>query len=359
MTGLSHRRIVVPKHGGPEVLTVLEEDVPTPRAGEVRVRVSAAGISALDLMVRRSAFPGFPKVPFTPGVDVVGVVDDVGDGTSDLEPGQAVAVLLGYQGGYAETVCVPAREAVPVPGGLDAAEAVCVVANYLTAFGMLYRAAAVKGGDKILIHGAAGGVGTALLELGRLAGLEMYGTASAHNHALVTSLGGTPIDYRTEDFVEVVRRRTGGGVDAVFDPIGGARQLWRSYRALRPGGTLVWFGVAATATRGRRVIPESLLARLALSLLPDGRRAPIPPDSSKPIEWYRATMGTLLGHLADGSIRPVVAARIPLVEARRAHELLERGGLAGKVVLMAGDSPDCGDAAVNDTAWPRAKRDGP
>ncbi len=336
MKSLRHHRVVVTRHGGPEVLKVFEEDVPETRAGEVRVKVLAAGVSALDLMVRRSGFPGFPRVPFTPGVDVVGVVDDVGDGVSTLEPGQVVAALLGQQGGYAEVVCVPASRAVPVPEGLDASEAVCVVANYLTAYGMLSRAAGVKGGEQVLIHGAAGGVGTALLELGKLAGLEMYGTASEYHHDLVRSLGATPIDYRNEDFVEAIHRFTGDGVDAVFDPIGGARQLWRSYRALRKGGRLIWFGVAATATSGPRIIPASLLMRLLLSLVPDGRRAPMPPDSSKPNHWYRETLATLFGYLAAGKIRPVVAERIPLLEAERAHEVLEKGRYAGKVVLVAG-----------------------
>lgn len=321
-------------------MRLVEEDVPEPGAGEVRVRVLAAGVSALDLMVRRGSFPGFPTVPFTPGVDVVGVVDEVGKGVSMCTPGQKVAALLGHEGGYAEAVCVPEGKAVSVPEGVDATEAVCLVANYLTAYTMLYRAAEVEGGERVLVHGAAGGVGTALLELGGLAGLEVYGTASAHNHGVVRSLGATPLDYRNEDFVEGIHRLTGDGVDAVFDPIGGAGQLWRSYRVLRKGGSLVWFGVVATATSGLRVIPASLLTRFLLSVLPDGRRAPMPPDSSKPNDWYRETMATLLGYLAVGKIRPLVAKRIPLREAPRAHEFLEQRPHAGKVVLVADAVPD-------------------
>lgn len=326
---------MVVRHGGPEVLRVVEEDLPEPAAGEVRVRMLAAGVSALDLMVRRSAFPGFPRVPFTPGVDVVGVVDEIGDGVSALEKGQTVAALLGFDGGYAEFICLPAGKAVPVPSGLDPSKAVCVVTNYLTAYSMMHRGAEVKSGECVLVHGAAGGVGTALLELGGLAGLEIYGTASAHNHELVSSLGATPIDYRSEDFVERIRSLTGDGVDVVFDPIGGARQLWRSHRALRKGGRLVWFGVAATSRSGRRVIPSSLLMRFLLAIVPDGRKAPMPPDAGKPNDWYRETLTTLLDYLAAAKIDPVLAERIPLPEAARAHELLERGGHAGKVVLVA------------------------
>jgi NADPH:quinone reductase len=336
MSEAKNHRVVITRHGGPEVLQVVEEDPPQPEGDQIRVRTIASGVSAHDLMLRSARFPGFPKVPFTPGVDVVGVVDEIGDDVSGVEPGQRVAALLGSEGGYAEAVCLAADEAVPVPQGVDAAEAVCVVANYLTAYSMLHRAAEVEAGDRVLIHGAAGGVGTALLELGGLAGLEMYGTASAHNHELVKSLGAIPIDYHNEDFVASIRLLTGDGVDAVFDPIGGARQLWRSYRTLRKGGRLVWFGVAATSKEGIGVIPASLAARFVVSLIPDGKRAPMPPDSSKPNAWYRETLALLLDYLAAGKIKPVIADRIPLVEAARAHELLEYRSHAGKVVLIAG-----------------------
>jgi NADPH:quinone reductase-like Zn-dependent oxidoreductase len=163
----------------------------------------------------------------------------------------------------------------------------------------------------------------------------MYATASKHNHELVSALGATPIDYRTEDFVERIRSLTGDGVDAVFDPIGGARQLWRSYRALRQGGRLAWFGVAATSKAGMKVIPLSLLTVGLLKLIPDGKRAPLSADLEKDNAWYRETLTALLDSLAAGKIKPVVAERIPLVEAARAHQLLERGGHAGKVVLVA------------------------
>jgi NADPH2:quinone reductase len=193
-------------------------------------------------------------VPFTPGEDIVGVVDKLGEGVSTVEPGQKL---------------------VPVPSGLDHAEAVCLGVNYLTAHLALHRTANVQSGERILVHGAAGGVGTALLQLGKLAGLEMYGTASKHNHQLVSALGATPIDYRTEDFVERIRSLTGDGVDAVFDLIGGAKQLWRSHRALRKGGRLLLLGSVATSKGGMRAIPLTMLMLVLIKLIPDGRRAPL------------------------------------------------------------------------------------
>jgi NADPH:quinone reductase-like Zn-dependent oxidoreductase len=289
-------------------------------------------------MFRRfGSLPGTPRVPFTLGADVAGVVEMLGEEVSTVEPGQMVAgatFCLGGRGGYAELICLPASEWVPVPAGVDPAEAVCVVVNYLTAHMAMHRTAKIRSGERILVHGAAGGVGTALLQLGELAGLEMYGTASRYNHELVSALGATPIDYRTQDFVARIRDLTGDGVDAVFDPIGGAKQLWRSYRVLRRGGRLVWFGMAATKKDGLKVIPSTLLMRTLLALIPDGKQAPLAPDLGKDNTWYRATLTELLGLLAAGRIKPVVAERIPLVEAARAHELLERGGYAGKVVLV-------------------------
>ena len=336
---MKHHRIVVSRHGGPDVLQVIEEDIPQPQVGEARVKVLAAGISAYDLMFRRSgALPGTPRVPFTLGEDVVGVVDKLGEGAAGVAPGQMVAgatFCLGLGGGYAEYVCLPTSEWVPVPPGLDPAEAVCVVVNYLTAHMVMHQTANVQRGERVLVHGAAGGVGSALLELGKLAGLEMYGTASRHNHELVSTLGATPIDYRTEDFVKRIHHLTGEGVDVVFDPIGGARQLCRSYRTLRKGGRLVWFGVAATKKKGLLVIPFTLLTVILLALWPDGKQVPFTGDLSKDNAWYRETLAELLDLLAASEIKPVVAERIPLLEAARAHELIEGGGYAGKVVLVA------------------------
>jgi NADPH2:quinone reductase len=155
----------------------------------------------------------------------------------------------------------------------------------------------------------------------------------------VSTLGATPIDYRSEDFVKRIRDLTGDGVDVVFDPIGGARQLWRSYRALRKGGRLAWFGVAAVSRRGIGVIPGSLLMQGLFTLFPGGKQAPMTPHlgeySLAHNDWYRETLTQLLDWAVAGKLQPLVAERFPLVEAARAHEWIERGGYAGKVVLVA------------------------
>jgi NADPH:quinone reductase len=273
------------------------------------------------------------------------VVDRLGGGISGIEPGQLVAALP-IHGAYAEFVCLPQDELVPVPGGLDAAEAVSLVLNYVTAYQMLHRSAKVEQGQRVLIHGAAGGVGTALLQLGRLAGLEMYGTCSSRSAPAVTELGGIPVDYQHQDFVTEIHRLTGEGVDAVFDPIGGPH-LWQSRKALRPGGRVVVYGHTtslrgglASDRPGRHRFRGMTIIALYIAggwLLP-GRRRVVPYSIQtlkrlKPA-LFRQDLIALLDLLRQKQIKPLIAQRLPLAEARQAQELLAKGGVTGKIVLV-------------------------
>lgn len=342
-----HTRIVVTHYGGPDALQVLEEDCPEPGSGQVRVRVLAAGVSLPDLMAREGIHPETPAVPYTPGWDLVGLVDRLGDGVSGIGSGQMVAAMP-IHGAYAEFVCMPHRELVPVPSGLDPAEAVSLILNYITAYQMMHRSAKVRAGQRVLIHGAAGGVGTALLQLGRLSGLEMYGTCSARAASAVSALGGVPIDYKAQDFVQEIRRLTNHGVDAVFDPLGGSH-MWHSRQALRPGGRVVAYG-NTTALRGGGLssgrpgrrnrlhgIPIFGLYIAGGWLLP-GRKRVVPYS----IQWlkrlrpalFRHDLIALLDLLQQQKIKPVIAQRFPLSQARQAQELLGKGGVIGKIVLV-------------------------
>jgi NADPH:quinone reductase-like Zn-dependent oxidoreductase len=348
---VKHTRVVVAQYGGPDELRVVEEECPEPKAGEVRVRVVAAGVALPDVMAREGTHPETPPVPFTPGWDLVGEVNRLGDGVSGIEPGQIVAAMP-IHGGYAEFVCLPQRELVPVPSGLDAAEAVALVLNYITAYQMMYRSAEVKPGQRALIHGAAGGVGTALLQLGHLAGLEMYGTCSSAGAAAVTEMGGVPIDYKHQDFVKEIHRLTGDGVDVIFDPIGGTH-LWHSRRALRAGGTVVGYGLIssirgeglASSRPGRRQRFRGTAIfglYIAGSWLLPGRKRIVPYSIQtlkrlKP-DLFRQDLIALLDLLQRRKINPMIARRIPLAEARRAHELLGQGGVIGKIVLLCNGS---------------------
>jgi len=338
--GTRNHRVVVSRRGGPDVLEVVEEPLPEPGPDEIRVEVIASGVSHYDIMVRSRSFPMFPRLPFTPGEDVVGVVDAVGrDVTAPLIGETVAAWMFGNGGGYAEYVCVPAWQAVSVPAGLDAAAAVALIVNYLTAHWSLHECARVRSGELVLVHGAAGGVGSALVQLGQLAGLDLFGTARAANLDLVADLGATPVDYRRGDLVAQVRGLSDGGVDVVFDPISGARHLWQSAQMLRKGGRLVMLGMVAATKSGTKAIPISLATIGLLRLMPNGRRTLLLPPMDKTYrtdhDRYRNTLSELLDHAATGKLKPLIAARVPLPEAARAHELIERGGHHGKVVLTS------------------------
>jgi NADPH2:quinone reductase len=346
---MRHARIVVTRYGGPDALALLEEERPEPKAGEVRVKVLAAGVSRPDVMAREGIHPETPPLPFTPGWDLVGAVDRLGDGVAGIEPGQIVAALP-ISGAYAEFVCLPQAELVPVPSGLDPAEAVSLILNYVTAYQMLHRSAKVSAGQRVLIHGAAGGVGSALLQLGRLAGLEMYGTCSSRGAPTVSDLGGIPIDYQNQDFVKEIHRLTGDGVDVVFDSMGGAH-IWRSREALRSGGKVVAYGLTGSLRGGRLASGRSgerhrfrAIAVFGLyiagSWIFPGRKRVVPYSIQtlkrlRPA-LFREDLIALFDLLRQRKIKPLIARRLPLAEARQAHELLGKGGVIGKIVLVLG-----------------------
>ncbi|HET8888594.1 MAG TPA: medium chain dehydrogenase/reductase family protein [Candidatus Angelobacter sp.] len=348
---MRHTRIVVTHYGGPDALQVLEEECPEPKRGEVRVRVLAAGVSLPDIMAREGIHPETPAVPFTPGWDLVGIVDRVGDGVfqskPEIEPGQMVAALP-IHGAYTEFICLPWRELVSVPSGLDPGEAVSLILNYVTAYQMLHRSAKVKRGQRVLIHGASGGVGTALLQLGRLAGLEMYGTCSSRGASAVSELGGIPIDYKGQDFVNEVHRLTGEGVDAVFDGIGGAH-IWRSRKALRRRGKVVAYGLTGSLQQGRLASGKApgrhrfreiriFAWYIAGGWLLPGRKRVVPYSIQtlkrlRPA-LFRQDLVALLDLLQQQKIKPLIAQRFPLAQARQAQEMLGKGGVTGKIVLV-------------------------
>ena len=337
-------RIIARRFGGPEVLETVQEEMPEPGRGEVRVRELAAGVSFADLLMREGIHPEKTTPPFTPGWDIVGVVEKPGNGVSEISAGQMVAALP-IHGGYAQYICLPESELTPVPAGLDPAEAVSLILNYVTAYQMMHRVAHASSGQRALVHGAAGGVGTALLQLGRLVGLEMYGTASLAAHQIVCDLGATPIDYQKTDFVEEIHRLTGEGVDIVFDGVGEAN-VWHSFKALRPGGRVIAYGFTSFLKKGqlagglryrlRGILRPAWYALRAL--LSPGRRRILPYSIQylkrwKPA-WFREDLSALYDLLRDKKIKPMIAELIPLREARRAQELLGQGAVRGKLVLV-------------------------
>jgi NADPH:quinone reductase len=336
---MKYKRIIVNRR---RQLELVEDDLPNPRPGEVRLKVLAAGVAYPDVMMRQGIHPEARRPPFTPGWDVVGAVDGLGEGVGAVPLGATVAAMP-IVGGYAGYLCLPATELVPVPPGLDPAEAVCLILNYVTAYQMLHRSAQAKPGESALIHAAAGGVGTALLQLARLSGVEAYGTASAGKLKTVEGLGGHAIDYRRSDFVKQIRSSARGGVDIVFDGIGGWN-LVRSWRALTPGGRLVAYGLLSSFAGGRRDIRRLFssaagwAAAYTLGLLARHKRLLIYSiqmlKRRKP-DWFRQDLATLFDLLARGELKPVIDRRLPLEQAALAHELLGKGDTVGKIVLVS------------------------
>lgn len=335
---VSNRRVVVSRFGGPEVLELVEEVLPEPAAGEVRVRTIVAGVAYGDVQHRRGLLA--PRLPFTPGYDVAGLVDKLGEGVSGVEVGRTVVALtpvLG-QGGYADFICLPADALLSVPPEVDPADAVSLALNYTAALQMIERLAKVQAGERVVVHGAAGGMGTALVQLARLAGAVVFGTASGGKHPVLRELGATPIDYRSEDVGDHLQRLTQGeGVDVVFDAVGG--EHWReSYRSLRAGGRLVTYGQLDVARAGFAAQTLEKLAFLAQRVRSGGGRQVLPyqilDGTFSTRENCLADLARLLDLLRAEKVLPLIGKRVPLGRASQAHQMLENAEVCGKIVLL-------------------------
>jgi NADPH:quinone reductase-like Zn-dependent oxidoreductase len=329
-----NRVVQVRRFGGPDELEVVEAPLPRAGRGEVRVRVLASGMEYTDTLIRRHLYPqtAARRLPFVMGYDVVGTIDQVGEYVRGFQVGDRVADMT-VVGSNAAYCALRANHLTRVPAGVDPAEAATLILSWMTAYQLLHRAARVQRGQSVLVHGAAGAVGEALLTFGRLAGLELWGAARGAHAVLVRELGATPIDYQHEDFTRVLP----GGFDVVLDGIGedGYR---RSLAALKPGGLLVAYGYSAgVQTRRRMLSILGWIARLYVSRwLPGRKRAffySINAMRARHPAWFKEDLERLFSLLATGAIRPRVAERISFDEVAEAHRRLEAGGLEGKLVL--------------------------
>jgi NADPH:quinone reductase len=333
MNETRNRVVQVRRFGDPDGLEVVDAPLPAAGRGEVRVRVLASSIEYADVTIRRHLYPWvFRLPPFVMGYDVVGEIDQLGDGVSGLQLDDRVAemTVIGSNAAYRT---LRADRLTRVPAGVDAAEAATLILSWTTAYQLLHRAARVQRGQRVLVQGAAGAVGQALLVLGRMAGLELWGTARGEHAPLIRELGGMPIDYRREDFTRVLP----DGFDVIFDGIGedGYR---RSFAALKRGGLLCAYGYTAGVQAQRRMLTMLMwVARLYFwRWLPGGKRArgySINVMRARHPAWFREDLERLFGMLATGAIRPRIAERISFDEVAEAHRRLEAGGLEGKLVL--------------------------
>ena len=328
------RTVQLTRFGDADGLRIVDIPLPEPGPGEVRVRVLASSLNYTDVLIRKHLYPqtAARHVPFVMGYDVVGEIDRLGPFVEDFKIGDWVADMT-VVGSNADFRILRASDLTLVPDGVDPAEAATLILSWTTAYQMLHRAARAQPGEKVLIHGAAGAVGQAQIQLGKIAGLQMWGGANGRHAELVRELGATPIVYEREDFTRVLP----GGFDVVFDGIGedGYR---RSFAALRPGGLLVAIGFSASvqAKQGMLSILTNIARMYLWGVLPSGKRTrfySINAMRARHPEWFRQDLAYLFGLLKNGKIHPRVAERISFEQVPDAHRRLEAGGLEGKIVL--------------------------
>jgi NADPH:quinone reductase-like Zn-dependent oxidoreductase len=330
----TYRAVMLTRKGGPQaldVLQVVELPVPEPGPGELRVRVRAAGVGATDLIVLRGTYLFAPKIPFVPGYEIAGVVDALGSGVDGFRVGQRVAALTVY-GGFGELLVREAFHFIRIPDGVSDRDAAAVILNGVTAYQAIHRVGKAQAGQTALVTGAAGGVGTAALQLLRLAGVKAYGAASAAKHGTVRALGAVPIDYRAGRLDRLVRTLEPNGVDLVLDGIGGAT-IGPCIGALAPGGRLVAYGFMATTGP---LSTAAMFANIFVGSRLRGRRGSfygITALYRRDRTPLQEDLPKIFALLAERQFDPLIAHTFPLLEARKALELLATGSVAGKIVL--------------------------
>ncbi len=340
------RAVVITRHGGPEVLQVEDRPDPPVGPGQVRVAVRAAGINFADLMARSGMYPDAPSPPCVVGYEVAGDVEAVGDRVEGVSVGDRVLAPTRF-GGYAELVTVPATDAFPLAEGTSYEQGAAFPVNYGTAYAGLVVMGGVAEGDRVLIHAAAGGVGTAATQIAKARHAEVFGTASAAKHEAIRAQGvDHPIDYRTQDFAAEVSRITGGeGVDVIMDALGPA-SFRKDYRLLRPGGRLIMFGLADVQTGPGRDIPALArnLLRMPTATLPWWKSLGLMNENKgvfglNMLHWWdqegdlNRVVEPLRAALDAGELNPVVAESFPFERAGEAHEFIQQRKNVGKVVL--------------------------
>jgi NADPH:quinone reductase-like Zn-dependent oxidoreductase len=341
------RAVVLTGHGGPEVLEVQERPDPAVGSGEVRIAVKAAGINFADTMARVGLYPDAPKPPCVLGYEVAGEVESAGEGVSDVAVGDRVVAGVRF-GGHAELVSVPADQVLPLPDRLSFEQGAAVPVNYATAYCALFLMGGLKEGERVLIHAAAGGVGTAAVQMARHRGAEVFGTASASKHDAIRELGVShAIDYRTQDFEKEVERVTEGqGVDVIIDATG-PTNFRKDYRLLRQGGRLIMYGASELSTEGQRNFTRLArsLTSMPLATTPWWKSLGVLSENKmvgglNMLSWWdregdvRRITGPLIEELDAGELEPVVAEAFPFERAGDAHRLITERKNVGKVVLV-------------------------
>ncbi|MCB0116663.1 MAG: zinc-binding dehydrogenase [Caldilineaceae bacterium] len=326
---MTFKSIVVPRRGNADVLEIVESELRTPAAGEARIKVLATPVVQDDVAMRVGNRPFLARPPFVPGYAVLGEVDAVGEGVTGVKPGDQVAALTQF-GGHTEMIYWPAGKLVTVPTGLDPAQAVVLILNYLVAYQVLHRVVQVKPRDKVLVVGASGGVGTAFLDLCRLADVTAYGLASPRKHHILRKYGAAPLDYHTQDWVNHLRQAESEGLDYVFNGMGEA-YFERGLALLRRGGVLVHYGGPQSFARFLLLVAKLLV----YNVLPNGKTIKGYGTHRGDVAQYKEDWATLFKLLQEGKIAPHIQQTLPILEAAQANRLLESGGVVGNIVLLS------------------------
>jgi NADPH:quinone reductase-like Zn-dependent oxidoreductase len=327
---MQFRSIIISKKGGPEVLQLKENELVSPKPDEVLIKVQACAVGGTDIAMRYYNYPGAPKLPFVPGYEIVGTVHEVGLNVSSVKVDDRVGALTSF-GGYSEYITLKPEHLVKVPKSVDAAEAAVVILNYTTAYQMLKRVAKVKAGDKVLVTGASGGVGSALLDLGRMFKLELFGTALLKKQESLKQFGATLIDYKSQDMVEAIKKIKPEGLDYAFDGVGGD-YIKESIQTLRRGGLLVEYGYSL---KSFSYFMKSVFD--LFSGMPKGVKAKnygISVNYKMNKQTVLDDMVELLALLENRKINPLIFKRMPLAEAAEANRMVENGEVTGNIILI-------------------------
>jgi NADPH:quinone reductase-like Zn-dependent oxidoreductase len=336
---MKYHSVISTKRGGPEVLQVIEQELHAPDRDQVRIKVLAAPVSLPDVEARYGRSPFKIKTPFVPGYAIIGEVDEAGAAITSVKVGDLVAVMTVY-GGYTEYYYSKENQLIPVPANIDPIEAAPLILNYIVAFQALHRLARVTEGDKILIIGASGGIGTAFLQLGSLSGLKTYGLASKSKHSVLTEHGAIPIDYHTQDYMQVIRNAEPEGLDAVFDGIGGD-YINQSFSLLRKGGVYVGYCNPQSLMGMFRYLGKVMINHLS----PNGCSAKFYGTGQSRLDRkpFLEDWEKLFELLSEGRIKPLISRIYPILEAAEANRYLESGKVCGNIVLAAdGINPGAG-----------------
>ncbi len=329
------KKVVITEFGDESKLAIREAELADPAAGEVQVAVEYSIVSGADVNMRQGTYPLQKKAPLTPGYSVLGKVVRNGSGCSRFKAGDRVACLSKYEG-QAERINLPERYLVAVPEGVDLKQAVAIVLDWVTAYEMLHRAAHVRAGQRIFVHGLSGSVGVALLTLGRIEGAEVLGTASKGKHEELQRMGAVPYDYANKSWIGAVQ--ASGGADAVFDALG-FESFDESYSILRRGGILVAYGMnlpQLTKTRRSAALPV-ILKLLAKNLLFwRGKRTTFF-GVNRGSKNFMPDLERLFGWLKSGKIAVPIKATFRLDEIQRAHQEYAGSAGLGTIIVLIGE----------------------